>query len=166
LRLDGVRAGTRVLVDSTIFVYHFTGASLECRRFLERCERGEIKGLTSTLVLAEVAHRLMTLEALSRGLVTSPSVARKLREHPELVQQLHVYHEQLERIPLMGIDVVALGLPAVLRSGEYRRRSGLTVNDSLLLAAAQEAGVDAVATADADFRKAEGFTLFLPEDLA
>jgi predicted nucleic acid-binding protein len=166
LRLDALKAGTRVLVDSTIFIYHFTGASVECRRFLERCERGEVRGLTSTLVLAEVAHRLMTVEAVSRGLVTSGSVAKKLRDHPEIVQQLHLYHEEVERIPLMGIDVVALGLPAVLRSGEYRKGHGLMVNDTLLLAAAHEAGIEAVATADADLKRAEGFTLFQPEDLA
>jgi predicted nucleic acid-binding protein len=166
LGLDAIEAGTRVLVDSTVFIYHFTGASVECRRFLERCERGELKGLTSTLVLAEVAHRLMTLEAVSRGLMTSGNVARKLREHPEIALQLRLYHEQVERIPLMGIDVVAVGLTTLVRSRELRERHGFMVNDSLLLASARDAGIDAVATADADLGKAEGFLVFRPEDLA
>jgi hypothetical protein len=45
--LDLVPAGHRVFVDSTIFIYHFTGASLACRVFLERCEREEVNAFTS-----------------------------------------------------------------------------------------------------------------------
>ncbi|HEY8022381.1 MAG TPA: hypothetical protein VIH93_14850, partial [Thermoanaerobaculia bacterium] len=44
----------QVFLDSTIFLYHFTGASPECRGLLERCAAREVSALTSTLVLAEV----------------------------------------------------------------------------------------------------------------
>ena len=166
MSLDAVAPGTRVFVDSTIFIYHFTGASPECRAFLERCERREVKGLTSALVLAEVAHRLMMLEAVTRGLVSPGNVARKLRERPEVVRQLDLYQEQVERIPLMGVDVVPLGLATVMRSGEVRKRHGLMVNDSLLVAALRDLGVTALASADTGFQAVEGLTLLQPRDLS
>ena len=57
LTLDRLEAGSQVFVDATVFVYHFTGTSPSSRDFLDRCERGELRGTTSVVVLAEVAHR-------------------------------------------------------------------------------------------------------------
>lgn len=166
MTLDQIPSGTRVFLDSTIFVYHFIGASVDCRRCLERCERGEIKGVTSVTVLAEVTHRLMMMEALSRGLVAPGSVARKLRERPDIVKQLHVHRDDVEQIPLMGIDVVPLDLKGLLRAGELRRRHGLLTNDSLVATAALDEGLTAVASADADFKRLGDVELFQPCDLA
>ena len=93
--LDQIAAGSRVFIDSTIFIYHFTGASADCKQFLERCEGGDLKGVTSVVVLAEVAHRLMMVEAVSRGSLTTGNVVRKLRAKPELVARLETYREQV-----------------------------------------------------------------------
>lgn len=67
MTLEEIPAGARIFIDSTIFIYHFTAASPACRTLLERCEAGDVRGLTSTAVLAEVAHRLMMSEALGGG---------------------------------------------------------------------------------------------------
>ena len=40
--LEQVERGARVFIDASVFIYHFTGASLDCRRFLETCERGQV----------------------------------------------------------------------------------------------------------------------------
>ena len=166
MRLDAVASGTRLFIDASIFIYHFTGSSRECRGLLERCERGEVKGLTSVIAVAEVAHRLMMMEALARGLVRGTNLARKLRERPAVVRKLRLYQEQIERIPLMGIDVVPLGLKTLVRSAELRSRYGLLTNDSLIATAAREEKVTALASADPDFRRIEDLQLFQPGDLA
>lgn len=166
MTLDQIPSGVRVFLDSTIFIYHFIGASIDCRRCLERCERGEIKGVTSVTVLAEVTHRLMMMEALNRGLVSPGNVARKLRERPDIVKQLRVHQEDVEQIPLMGIDVLPLDLKGLLRSGELRRRHGFLTNDSLVATAALDEGLTAVASADADFERLDGVSVFRPQDLA
>ncbi len=88
MRLEEIRAGERVFVDAPIFVYHFTGASAGCRDFLERCEAGAIRAATSAVAVAEVTHRLMTLEAVARELVEPGDVVRKLRRDPDLVRRL------------------------------------------------------------------------------
>ena len=165
MTLDRVPAASRVFIDSTIFIYHATGVSSQCRTFLERCEAGDVRGLTSVVVLAEVAHRLMMIEAVSSKMVTAGNVAKKLRAKPELVRRLHIYQEQIERIPLMGVDVAPVDLGVLVRSAEVRREHGLFVNDSLVVAAARAASADGIASADADFKRVKDLTLFSPADL-
>lgn len=166
MTLDRIPSGARVFVDSTIFVYHFTRASLDCRRCLERCERGDIKGVTSALVLSEVAHRLMMIEARSRGLVSPGNLVRKLRERPDVVRQLHVYQDQVEQIALMGIEVAPLEHRDLLHSAPFRARHGLLTNDSLVAHAAEVVGARAIASADADLGRPGHLPVFRPGDLA
>src|SRR5437867_920613 len=85
LTLERVATATRIFLDSTIFIDHATGASPECRRLLERCEAGDVAGVTSVVVLAEVAHRLMMIEAVAGGLVSGKDVVKKLRAKPAVV---------------------------------------------------------------------------------
>ena len=165
MTLDRLPGGARVFLDATIFVYHATAASLECRALLERCEAGDLLGVTSVVVVAEVAHRLMTIEAVARGLVTGKDIVKKLRARPASVRSLHVYQEQVERIPLMGIDVLGVEMSAVLRSADIRRTHGLMVNDSLVVAVAELAGIRALASADRDFDRVAALELYQPGDL-
>ncbi len=51
---DDLPRATSIFIDANIFIYHFTGASGECTRFLARCEAGELAGVTSVSVLLEV----------------------------------------------------------------------------------------------------------------
>jgi predicted nucleic acid-binding protein len=165
LTLDRVAPASRIFLDSTIFIYHATGASPQCRALLERCEFGDVAGVTSVVVLAEVAHGLMIIEAVNAGLVSGKDVVKKLRARPDLVRRLHVYQEQVERIPLMGVDVVPLEVGTLLRSADIRRRYGLLVNDSLVVSAALGAGADQLASADADFGRVKELKLYRPGDL-
>lgn len=165
MRIDELPAGSVVFIDSTIFIYHFAGVSEDCRALLERCERGEVHGITSVIVLAEVAHRLMALEAVSRKVVTPGNVAKKLREKPALVRKLSAYQEQVRTIPLMGIDIAPFDLRLLLSSAQLRTRYGLLVNDSLVAAAALDAQAGAIASADRDLRRVKGLSFYAPADL-
>lgn len=72
-------AGDAVFVDANTFVYHAAPDPLlgpPCGDLLRRIEKQEILGFTSSAILSEVAHRLMTIEAKavqgwSGGKVTS-----------------------------------------------------------------------------------------------
>jgi predicted nucleic acid-binding protein len=165
LTLEEVGSSLRIFVDAPIFIYHFTGVSSECRRFLERCERSDLKALTSIVTVAEVAHRLMTIEAVTRGLVSPGNVARKLRERPEIVARLQTYQQQVERIPLMSIEVLPLDLGVFLRSGRLRTECGLLVNDSLAAATALERSVTAIASSDPDFERVKELDWYRPSDI-
>lgn len=163
--LSEVPSGTRVFLDATIFLYHFTGVSSSCRSLLSRCEDGQLNGLTSSVAVAEVTHRLMTIEAVSRGLVTPGNVARKLRERPEIVRRLSLYQEQVEKIPWMGVEIVPLERRLLTLASPLRTRYGLLTNDSLLLATALDLGTVAFASADRDFERIDTVQLFWPADL-
>lgn len=166
LPLQELPAGQTVFIDANIFIYHFTGISQECSSFLERCERGELWGVTAVHILLEVLHRLMMIEAVTKGLVTSGNVVKKLREKPNVVKQLADYQTQTETISEMGIEVVGLTLDALKISHPYRRRDGLLVNDSLTAAVMEAEGILDLATADPDFTRVEGLRVYSPLDLA
>lgn len=132
---------------------------------LERCERSEVRGATSAFVVAEVAHRLMCLEAVAQGLLSARDVARRLRERPEVAQKLAVHEEAAALIPLMGVHVQALDLRVLLAAGALGRRAGLPASASLVAAGAREAGIEAVATTEADLGRVDGLKLYRPADL-
>ena len=87
---------------------------------LEGCESDRFAGFTSVTAVAEAAHRLMMIEAVTKGLVSPGNVVRKLRDKPALVRELHVYQEQIELIPLMGIAVRGLDLEVMAFAAEIR----------------------------------------------
>lgn len=164
-KLEQVPPGTRIFIDAPIFIYHFTGVSTDCRRFLERCEQGEISGVTSAVTLAEVAHRLMMIEAVASGQVAPGNVANKLRDRPEVVRTLHLYQEQVERIPLMAVEIEPLDLRLLLSSAALRRRHGFLTNDSLVAATVCDRSIGAIASADRDLERLADVELFGPTDL-
>jgi predicted nucleic acid-binding protein len=107
----------------------------------------------------------MIIEAVASGAVSGRDVVKKLRARPDLARRLHVYQEQIERIPVMGVDIVPLELGVLIRSADVRRQYGLVVNDSLVVAAARELGIKSLASADADCRRVEEMKLYRPGDL-
>ena len=163
--LDQIESGSRVLVDAAIFIYHFTGTSPECRRLLERCEQGDLEGVASVLTLAEVAHRLMTIEAVADGHVSAGNVVKKLRSKPDIVRRLHRFREQVAKIPLMGISVLPLELTTFLRADRIYGQAGLLTNDALIAATAAKHRIEILASGDRDFERLEGLRLYRPSDI-
>jgi predicted nucleic acid-binding protein len=63
-----IPAGASIFLDANVLVYAIAphpayGAA--CEGLLDRIERPDILGFTSAAVLADVAHRLMTIDSLS-----------------------------------------------------------------------------------------------------
>lgn len=165
MRLDDLPPATPVFIDANIFIYHFTGASAECTRFLRRCEAGELIGSTSVSVLLEVLHRLMMVEAVKSGAVRPPNVLDKLRRRPEVIRSLSEYYVQTASIPDMGICVRGLSEDVLGASQRVRREHGLLVGDSLLIAAMRTEGVRTLASRDADLRRISEIEVAAPTDV-
>ena len=166
MRPDKIPSGTRVFVDASVFIYHFTGVSTECKTFLERCETADLDALTSSVVVAEVAHRLILIEAVAEGLVTPGNLVKKLRRRPGLVRRLKKYQEQLERIPLMSVKVVPVDSGTLLRSASVRSRYGLLVNDSLVVTSALDYEATSLVSSDRNFQRVDRVELYCPGDLS
>src|SRR5208282_401841 len=59
-------AGDALFVDANILTYHFQPHPVwgpACSQLLQRIENRELTGFTSTHVLSDLSHRLMTIEA-------------------------------------------------------------------------------------------------------
>jgi predicted nucleic acid-binding protein len=165
MTLAELEEGSLVFVDANIFVYHFVAASSECTALLRRCETGEVQGSTSALVLAEVCHRLMMIEAVETRLVTAGNVARKLSRRPDVVRRLAVHEASIQAIPSMGIAIIAVTEATVLLGLRHQRRYGLLTNDSLIVASMQQRGVRFLATADRRLASVDEVEILVPADL-
>src|SRR5271157_6544028 len=88
--------GASFFVDANIFVFHFQPHALfglSCTGLLRRVELQEPSGYTSTLVLGEVAHGLMTLEASARfGWPTK--IVDRLKRDPATVQRIVHFRQE------------------------------------------------------------------------
>lgn len=166
MTLARVPDGSAVFVDANVFVYHFVGASPQCTALLARCETGAVRGSTSALVLAEVAHRLMMIEAVERRLVRAGNVARKLARRPELVRQLTIYATSIQAILAMGVEIIGLTEAIIQLSLRQQGRYGLLTNDSLIVATMLKHGLRLLATADRRLAIVTELEIAVPTDLA
>jgi len=165
LTFNEIADGQSIFIDANVFVYHFTGLSKECSNFLLRCETGLLNAFTTVGVVMEVIHRLMMIEAVSKGLVSPGNVAKKLKEKPDVVKKLGDYAGYGLCIPEMGIQVVPYIFTDCTNSQQYRKKYGLLTNDSLLLSAMTRLLCYNLATADEDFLEVEEITVFRPGDI-
>lgn len=163
--LTEIPHGSSVYIDANIFIYHFTGASREATEFLERCESGELSAYTGSLVVLEVMHRLMIIEARSKGLPPESSPARQLAARPEYVSRLHEYHFHAARIPEMGVTVLGLPRSFAVRSLEFRQRYGLLTNDSIIALEMADEGLSWLASSDRGFDRIPAIARAAPGDL-
>ncbi|HCC34000.1 MAG TPA: hypothetical protein DEQ28_08940 [Clostridiales bacterium] len=164
MRLEELPSGSSVFIDANIFIYHFSGVSPECSRALERCATSELVGATTAHIVLEVAHRMMLLEAVLKGVVARGDVAKKLAERPEAVSQLGEYRHNVQAIPEMGITVLPVSF-AMWQSGtEYQQRYGLLTSDAVLLAACVDNHCRNLASGDKAFALAKEIRLYAPSN--
>ena len=79
-----------VFLDANVLVYHFGPHPLygpACHQLVQRIGNQELLAFTSTAVLGEAAHHLMTLEA-SALFCWSSKVVQRLKQNAGHVQQL------------------------------------------------------------------------------
>jgi predicted nucleic acid-binding protein len=86
--LDIILPGSKIFIDSNILIYHFLDLSESCSILLERVEHGEVQAYISTVVQAEVLHRLMISEAVDKFGIKPNQAVRYLKEHPRAIASL------------------------------------------------------------------------------
>lgn len=168
MTFSGILPRTKLYIDANIFVYASngaSGASRECRDLLERCGRQEFEAFTGTHILLEVAHRLMMIEAVDKGLVTPGNVPSKLRRRPQLASQLNDHSDAIRFILNTGIYILQVDADILELSANLRARTGFLVNDSISLAMMERYDIMAVVTNDRDFQRVAGLEVHLPGDL-
>ena len=165
MTLTEIKTGSTVFVDSNIFIYHFTGVSDECSEFLERCERGELTGVTGMNVILNVLHCLMMVEAVRKDLVKPPHVAAKLSREPRLLKHLNDYFVNTESIREMNISIKPLAFDTLVNSHVSRLVSGLMINDSIIIAGMKQERIKLLATGNRSFEQVKEIRVRIPGDI-
>jgi predicted nucleic acid-binding protein len=101
MTFDNIPTGSAVFLDANTFVYAVLAHptyGVACSALLDRIEKLDIHGFTSSHVLSEMAHRVMTMEACNRFGWPARGIARRLRQHPSEVQQLLVPRRAVDEI--------------------------------------------------------------------
>jgi predicted nucleic acid-binding protein len=160
-----VPAGAAVFLDANVFIHHFEpnpAFGLVSTEFLERIENQEISGVTSTHIVSEVAHRLMTIEAMQTFGWKATGIAVRLRNHPGQVQTLQRYRQAVKEIPHFGVKVLTIDPGWLNDAADISQQTGLLHNDALVVAAMHAHGLTNLGSADPDFDRVSGITRYAP----
>jgi predicted nucleic acid-binding protein len=165
MTFDDLISPADVFIDANTFIYHFTndpkyGAA--CTRLLERIEFKELHGFTATHMLADVAHRLMTIEAMNLLGWPATRLAARLRQHHAEIPKLAVYHQALARIAQIGVQVLPVVEQHVVQASQISRTHELLTGDAMIVAVMQDRGLIYLASSDADFDRVPGITRYAP----
>jgi predicted nucleic acid-binding protein len=158
-------AGEPVFVDANILIYHFGphpifGAA--CQQLVQRIEKQEIRGFTSTHVLGEIAHQLMIIEALSLPGWTPGKVKQRLRQQSGALLALTRFRAAVEAVLQSNIQVLTIA-PALLGIATVIcQQNGLLTNDALSVAIMRANGLSKIASHDIDFDRVPGLTRYAP----
>lgn len=154
--------GTRIFIDSNIFIYHFLGLKEPCSQLLDRIEHKELMGFTSVVVLSEVLHRLMIAEAIEQYGLTPRKAVVYLKSHPHRVKTITRAHQAVNAISRMNITVWPLTRKILTIAQQIIHQHGLLTNDAINLATMRHYKIPLVASNDTDFERIEGTQLWKP----
>jgi predicted nucleic acid-binding protein len=158
-------AGQAVFLDANVFVYHFTSDPQfgpACTDLLRRISRQEVSAFSSTHVVAETAHRVMTIEAASKLPRPFAGIARWLNKHPNEVQKLTEFRMAVEAIPNFGVQILIVGTAMVTEGALVSQQTGLLTADALIVAVMRHHGLTNLASEDSDFDRVSGITRYSP----
>lgn len=121
-------AGDSVFLDANTFIYHFgpdPALGPPFSQLLQRIENQELTGFTSVHLLAEVAHKLMTIEADALFGWPMAGMANRLRRHPGEVQKLSAYRVALDQICQSRMQILDVPLAVLRNAAGICRQTGL-----------------------------------------
>jgi len=160
--LKEIPSGTKIFIDSNILIYHFLDIFESCTSFLKRVEIGDIEACTSTVVLAEVLHRLTIAEVVEKYNIKPKNALRLLKEKTEIIPMLEKGEKAIQKIPEFSIKVLSSPIEAIWQSRNLRREYSLLTNDSLNLYIMRTNHLSHIATNDTDFERVKGVKVWKP----
>ena len=158
-----IPAGVAIFLDANPLIYHFTNDAqygAACTQLLKQVEQHQLQGFTSAHVLGDVAHRLMTLEAIQLFGWPHAGIAARLRKHHGEIPNLNVYRQAIAHIPLLGIQVLPITHPLIDTATLLSQQYELLIGDALVVGAMQASGLTQLASQDADFDRVPGITRY------
>ncbi len=165
MKLGLLPAGSVVFADANILAYHFTRVTPTadlCTAFLRRAAGGEIRAITSSMVVAEVIHRAIVYEAARTLSVPKEALITYLKGHPDVIQGLSQHLDVASELARMKVDIKPVDHVDLHGSKRFRREYGLMTNDSLVPAVMKRHKIIHLATNDRDFERVSGIRVWRP----
>ena len=166
LELSDIPKNVVVYIDANIFIYDATGHpkyEQTCKEFLRHVERNELKGITSTLTINEVLHRLTILEIAEKEDIEPRAVLRLIKENPSVLTNASSSFMFIEKMgDLSNLDIVAYSREIAFLALTLAKTYFLLSNDATHLSTMKTQGINDIATNDPDFERAEGVKVWKP----
>jgi predicted nucleic acid-binding protein len=165
MTFDQVPAGAAAFLDANSLVYHFTNDpkyGVASTRLVQQIEQGVLSGFTSTDVLADVAHRVMTLEAIAVNGWPYAGIAARLRKHHQSISKLTIFQQAIAALPQLKIQVIPVTQRLLEAATVASQQFELLTGDALVVVVMQAHGLTHLASNDADFDRVPGLTRYEP----
>lgn len=165
MKFADLASGAIVFLDANTFVYHFAADPIfgpACKGLLDRVERQDVRGVTSTHIVTEVAHRLMAIEAVTRLGWPQAGVAYRLRKNAGEIQKLALFRASVEAILNSRVNVLTIASQLNLAAADASRLWGVLSSDAMVLAVMQAAGISSLASNDSDFDRVTSVIRYAP----
>jgi predicted nucleic acid-binding protein len=153
--------GEAIFLDANTLIYHFTNHPRygpPCTALFERIELKELRGFTSSHCLADVAHRVMTIEAMSRLGWPVSRLAARLKKHRGEIPKLTLYQQAATKVVQFGIQVLRLSESLVLDATIASQQFELLTGDALIVATMGQQGQAKLASEDTEFDRVPWLT--------
>ncbi len=162
--LSIIPTGKRVFIDANIFLYEVFdhpkfGES--AYRILKDVENGAIEGVTSTLVLDEVLHKMILIEASDKFQISIKETVSFLKKNHKEIPLLEASWKDIDRIQEIENLTVRGISPDVFKSSiNVAKANMLLTHDALHIAVMKYESISDIATNDSDFERIEGITVW------
>jgi predicted nucleic acid-binding protein len=121
--INSLPGGLSALVDANIFIYYLGGVSTDCKAFLRRVALGEVEAHITTAIVAEVVHRRMMAEAVTKGLISPGQPLKKLKANPTVIPRLTDYIMEIEKLLRLPLRIAEISVADIAASHDLRRRT-------------------------------------------
>jgi predicted nucleic acid-binding protein len=163
--LSSIPQGQSVFVDANTLIYHFAADPMygvACTDFVRRFERQEIVAICSTHVVADIAHRLMTIDAILAFGWPITGIAQRLRQNHAEIARLARFRQVVEQLPQSNLQVFPVDWPLITAAMAVSQRYQLLCGDALIVAVMEHHGLVHLASNDADFDRVPWLKRYSP----
>jgi predicted nucleic acid-binding protein len=157
--------GDALFVDANTLIHLFQPHPLfgpVCQQLIQGIDNRDLLGFTSTHVVSEVCHRLMTVEANRALGWPITGIGNRLRTNPHQVQNLSLFRRAVEQIAQSRLQIQTVAPAMLVAAVALCQQVGLLTNDALTVVVMQAQGLNKIASADTDFDRMPGLTRYAP----
>ncbi len=156
---------SRVFLDANTLIYHFTNdptyGAASSALFLRIAQR-KLEGVVSADVVSDVAHRLMTIDAMITFGWPVAGIASRIRRNRQQISQLTLHQNAVAAVERAGFATVPLEFDHVKAAANISRNYHLLSGDARIVAIMQAHGLTQLASHDSDFDAVPWLTRFSP----